>query len=53
MLYPVNIKIENKSNFQKIKEKLSNFQKVIFEKINYLVLNRKNWLEIILVKLHI
>lgn len=53
MLYPINIKIETKSRFQKIKEKWADLKNGMIEKISYLIFDRTNLAETILIKLHI
>lgn len=53
MLYPTNIKIQTKSKFQKVKEKLTDLKNGIIGKINYLIFDRTNLGEKIVVKLHI
>lgn len=53
MLYPTNIKIKEKSKIQIIKEYLKKIKDEIKSKTEYLIFDRTNLGEIILVKLHI
>lgn len=53
MLYPVNIKIEEKRKRKILKENLENLKNKIAEKIEYLIFDRTNLGKKILVKLHI
>lgn len=53
MLYPTNIKIETKSKFQKMKEKLTELKDEFKNQIKYLIFDRTNLGERIVVKLHI
>ena len=53
MLYPTNIKIEHKNKTQKIKENLQHLKNGIKRRVKYLIFDRTNLKEKILVKLHI
>ena len=53
MLYPTNIELKQKSKMKKIKEKLVNFKNSIKTAGKYLIFDRSNLRELIIMKFHI
>lgn len=52
-MYPTNIKVEKISKLKIVKAKITCLKNMLKEQINYLLKNRKNLTNIIIVKFHI